>query len=92
VTANVDVGGADGVKTSYFYVELSQDSEDESMYFYVGMFRPGLYHGSGVYLRPGDGWALNTKTGGRFRYDGPSIDRQGRLKVGDRAGVLLDLE
>ena len=92
VTANVDVGGADGVKTGYFEVELTQDSEDESMYFYVGMFRPGLDHSSSSRPRPGDCWALSGKTGGRYKCNGLTDDRQGKLKVGDRVGVLVDLE
>jgi hypothetical protein len=76
VTANVDVGGADGVKTGYFEVELTQD---RLMWLNIGMFRPGLDRDETY--GPGDGWALIADTGGRFRYDGAGVDRQGRLKV-----------
>jgi hypothetical protein len=92
VTANVEVGGADGVKSGYFEVELTQDTKDKSLNFQVGMFRPGLDHSSVVPYEPGDGWALIASSGGRCNYNGVGADRQGQLKVGDRVGVLVDLE
>jgi hypothetical protein len=91
VTSTVEVGGADGVRTGYFEVELTQDGDYECMDFHVGMFRPGLDH-SAVAYGPGSSWVLCADNGGRGRYGGPAFDCQGRLKVGDRVGVLVDLE
>jgi hypothetical protein len=84
VTTNVEVGGADGVKTAYFEVELTQDNEDfDMMFFHVGAFRPGA----------GDFWVLSADDGGRCHSGGRAIvDREGKLKVGDRVGVLVDLK
>jgi hypothetical protein len=93
VTANVEVGGADGVKAGYFEVELTEDEDSEEMFFYVGMFRPNLDHENKVYGQ-GDGWVLDAKPGGFYNLnaDDGVIDEQGKLKVGDRVGVLVDLE
>jgi hypothetical protein len=77
VTANVEV------KIGYFEVELTQDSKHETMCICVGAFRP-------------DGeeeWVLYADDGSRCHPGGGAIvDHQGKLKVGDRVGVLVDLE
>jgi hypothetical protein len=86
VTTNIE----DGVKTGYFEVELTQGCAFGR--FHVGMFRPGLDH-SGSGYRAGDAWVLRTSNGSCCDYsDGPVGDRPGGLKVGDRVGVLVDLE
>jgi hypothetical protein len=88
VTANVEVGGADGVKTGYFEVELTHSGDDEIMWCLVGMYRPDLGQGE-------DGWVLSASSGGRHAYGTDHDDfedHQGMLNVGDRVGVLVDLE
>ena len=92
VTTNVEVGGADGAKTGYFEVELTEDSSEEHINFYVGMYRPGLDHNSCTDYGQGDGWLLCACDGGVYEYGGDVDDEQGELKVGDRVGVLVDLE
>jgi hypothetical protein len=83
VTADVEVGGADGVKTGFFEVELTQDRGGGNMYFEMGAFRPDVQ----------DHWLLDAGTGGRYQKgDRAVVDKQGKLKVGDRVGVLVDLE
>jgi hypothetical protein len=83
VTTNVEVGGACGAKTGFFEVELTKDSDSKYMEFHVGAFRPGA----------NDCWVLRADSGGRYIHgDRAIVDRQGRLKVGDRVGVLVDLE
>ena len=90
VTTNIE----DGVKTGYFEVELTQASACGSMYFHVGMFRPGLDH-SVLRYGTGDGWVLRCSNGNLWNYSAARIpvgDPLGALKVGDRVGVLVDLE
>ena len=84
VTTNIE----DGAKTGYFEVELTQGS-----FVQVGMFWPGLDHSKNYGCRAGDGWVLRTSTGSYCDYTRGTVgDRLGWLKVGDRVGVLVDLE
>jgi hypothetical protein len=63
-------------------------------YINVGMYRPSLDHNSCTDHRQGDGWLLSVSSGGVYECGGDrtSADKQGKLKVGDKVGVLVDLE
>ena len=68
VTTNVEVGGADGPKSGYFEVELTEDSSEvDDMDFEVGMYRPGLDHSDCTDYRSGDGFILCAASGGSYR-------------------------
>ena len=81
------------MNTGYFEVELTQDSSLDFLVL-VGMFRPGLDH-SVLRYGTGDGWVLRCSNGNLWNYSAARIpvgDPLGALKVGDRVGVLVDLE
>jgi hypothetical protein len=52
------------------------------MHFHLGAYR----------LDATNHWVLRAHDGGRYGYAGQVLDTQGKLKVGDRVGVLVDLE
>ena len=104
-TGSVELGGADGVREGYFEVELTADEDDEDMemMIFVGVTqtRAGLDYtvdsGKGScetphwYLCANDGSLCGT--GATVANNGKCFeDKQGQLDVGDRVGVLVNLD
>ena len=90
-TGTVVLGGEDGVREGYFEVELTADSADKNMAFNVGMVKTGLDHETYQH-NSNDAWYLSAYYGGLCGNGKDNADYQGKLKVGDRVGVLVDLD
>ena len=90
-TGSVVIGGEDGVRSGYFEVQLTADSASGSMQFFVGIMKTGLDHEAGHY-NFNSAWYLYAYSGGLFGNGKRRDDKQGKLKVGDRVGVLVDLD
>jgi len=95
-TGNVELGGADGVREGYFEVELTADEDDEDMemMIFVGVVQNGAaldhaVHG-GVDKTPH--WYLCANDGSLCGKGKSFEDKQGQLDVGDRVGVLVNLD
>ena len=91
-TGTVVVGGGDGVREGYFEVELTADSADNNMGgMLVGIVKTGLDHETS-HFNTNNAWCLCADNGGLYGNDKFQDDKQGKLKVGDRVGVLVDLD
>ena len=86
------VGGDEGVRQGYFEVELTADDpEDQDMQFMVGIVKTGLDHGTN-HCSSTNAWYLDACFGGLYGNGKDSADAQGELNVGDRVGMLVDLD
>ena len=93
-TGTVVVGGEDGAREGYFEVALTADGEDDAMSgIMVGIVKTGLDHETSQY-DTNNAWYLNAFSGSLCgNGNGKHSDHeQGKLKVGDRVGVLVDLD
>ena len=85
------LAGDDGVREGYFEVELTAAGEDGDMEFYVGIVKTGLDHDT-HHFSSNNAWYLYAFNGGLFGNGKERDDPQGKLKLGDRVGVLVDLD
>ena len=91
-TGTVVVGGEDGVREGYFEVALNADGYRSDMLgFFVGMVKTDLDHENSQYYT-NNAWCLNAYSGSLYGNGKNGDDEQGKLKVGDRVGVLVDLD
>ena len=90
-TGSVQIGGEDGVREGYFEVELTADRENEDMEIMVGIVNTGLDHDTDHYSS-NNAWYLRAGSGSLFGNGKSGDDEQGELKVGDKVGVLVDLD
>ena len=91
-TGTVVVGGEDGVREGYFEVELTKDGAyDDMSGIMVGMVKTGLDHDT-YHDETNNAWYLYAGSGGLAGNGKNGRDEQGKLKVGDRVGVLVDLD
>ena len=90
-TGTVVVGGEDGVREGYFEVELTTDGSRGMSGIHVGIVKTGLYLETGHYYS-NNAWYLNAHDGSLYGNGKDDADAQGKLKVGDRVGVLVDLD
>ena len=91
-TGTVVVGGEDGVREGYFEVELTADGGRSNMGgFKIGIVKTGLDHETRQ-ITSNNVWYLSAYSGGLFGNGKHNDDEQGKLKVGDRVGVLVDLD
>ena len=90
-TGTVVVGGGEGVREGYFEVELTKDGARNDMAFMVGMVKTGLDHETDHFYT-NNAWYLSAYDGGLYGNGKLRDYQQGELKVGDRVGVLVDLD
>ena len=90
-TGTVVVGGEDGVRERYFEAALTADGALKDMEFNVGVVKTGLNHES-KHSNSNNAWFLWAYNGGLYGNGKSQDDAQGELKVGDRVGVLVDLD
>ena len=90
-TGSVHIGGEDGVREGYFEVELTADNENKGMMLFVGIVKAGLDHDT-HHCSSNNAWYLDAYKGGLCGNGKSFADGQGQLKVGDRVGVLVDMD
>ena len=73
-------------------VVLTADTKDDYRYMMVGVARPGLNLEIGQHDRAGMAWYLSTGTGGLCGGGEAYSKRQGKVPLGTRVGVRLDLD
>ena len=89
------VGGEDGRRQGYFEVELTADAANRKMQLYVGIVKTGLDHDKHQQSSDNNAWFLGASYGslyGNGTNGKEDYDAQGKLNVGDRVGVLVDLD
>ena len=89
------VGGEDGRRQGYFEVELTADAANRKMQLYVGIVKTGLDHDKHQQSSDNKAWFLGASYGslyGNGTNGKEDYDAQGKLNVGDRVGVLVDLD
>ena len=94
-TGSVVVGGEDGRRQGYFEVELTADAANRKMQLYVGIVKTGLDHDKHQQSSDNKAWFLGASYGslyGNGTNGKEDYDAQGKLNVGDRVGVLVDLD
>ena len=94
-TGSVVVGGEDGRRQGYFEVELTADAANRKMQLYVGIVKTGLDHDKHQQSSDNNAWFLGASYGslyGNGTNGKEDYDAQGKLNVGDRVGVLVDLD
>ena len=79
------------MREGYFEVELTADSKDEDMVFFVGIVNSGLDHDT-THCSSNNAWYLAADNGSLNGNGKEDDDIQGKIKIGDRVGVLVDLD
>ena len=80
------------MREGYFEVELTADYEGGDMGLMVGIVKnSGLDHETS-HRYANNAWYLYAGSGSLYGNGKYSDDKQGVLKVGDRVGVLVDLD
>ena len=79
------------MREGFFTVQLAADAANGRMIFMVGMVKKGLDHET-KHFDSNNAWYLYARNGGLFGNGKGNSDKQGQLKVGDRVGVLVDLD
>jgi hypothetical protein len=75
----------------YWEVKPTKGEPDGYCCVFVGAVRPGLDHDKSHY-DTNDAYYIGTGSGGLYGNGKQHDDKQGRFAVGDRVGVLLDLD